>query len=411
MKQLVYIFLSLCSFVFYSCGMTEPWKDWENEGNLGENRLRPSEVKSLLCGKDAWKTTYKGVDFYLQFDDGGKVISDTDKTILENEVESDFVIDFQGEDIVLLKLDNSGAFQYLPDGGINTIYITDYSDNQMKANDGTGVELFFQAVSEQELSDNLADKHQAIVDRNKAHFQERLKTDLNYGVFKDASGRFLAHYKILNDGDENQIQMSVLENRILTHTNYTYSIDMSRDDKAIIELGFTSLKGKQVSKLYYKYQNGEFTTDTDVKVLPHDMTSLDYYKNNLTTLKINAYDGEGTLQGDAKESLWNELNAYPVRGIEINDRSQRPLIFCGSNYTSYDANYTISDDIITFHNTTPPYSVVGWEAKPQDVENAAPNFLSAYFHEDGFYLVYEVTDKTRLYFLSSTTDNWFMADK
>ena len=39
MKKLIYIMLSLCCLVFYSCGMTEPWKDWEHEGDMSADRL------------------------------------------------------------------------------------------------------------------------------------------------------------------------------------------------------------------------------------------------------------------------------------------------------------------------------------------------------------------------------------
>ena len=46
MKKLIYIMLSLCCLVFYSCGMTEPWKDWEHEGDMSADRLRPSEAVS-----------------------------------------------------------------------------------------------------------------------------------------------------------------------------------------------------------------------------------------------------------------------------------------------------------------------------------------------------------------------------
>ncbi len=52
MKKLIYIMLSLCCLVFYSCGMTEPWKDWEHEGDMSADRLRPSEVKrTTVCGR------------------------------------------------------------------------------------------------------------------------------------------------------------------------------------------------------------------------------------------------------------------------------------------------------------------------------------------------------------------------
>lgn len=409
MKRLSYIILSVCCFALYSCSMTEPWKDWENEGKMSEDRLRPSEVKSLLYAADGWRMTYKGVDFYFEFSEDGKVISNTDETILENEVESTYLLDYQGEKVVTIKLDNNGAFQYLQDGGISTLYITSYSASQMKGDDGADTEFILESITAEDFAKNLEAKKAAIVERNKARFKERLKTELNYGVFKNADNTFIAHYSFVQDENEDKIRISVLDNRILTHTLYSYTIDMD-DEKATINLGFSSLKGVSVSKLYYLFVNGAFTTDTNVKVIAHDMTSINHYKNDLRTMFINAWRDD-PIHGDAKEELWQELNAFPARGIEVNDRPQRPLIFCGSNYTSYDANYTVKDDVITFHNTTPPYSILGWESKHEEVERTVPKFLDAYYHEDGFYLVYEVTDKTRLYFLSATTDNWFMADK
>ena len=55
MKKLIYIILSLCCLVFYSCGMAEPWIDCGLEGDMSADRLRPSEVKELLCAADGWK--------------------------------------------------------------------------------------------------------------------------------------------------------------------------------------------------------------------------------------------------------------------------------------------------------------------------------------------------------------------
>ena len=82
MKKLIYIMLSLCCLVFYSCGMTEPWKDWEHEGDMSADRLRPSEVKELLCAADGWKMIYQGITFYFQFDEEGNV---TEKVNLNPE--------------------------------------------------------------------------------------------------------------------------------------------------------------------------------------------------------------------------------------------------------------------------------------------------------------------------------------
>ena len=48
MKKLIYIMLSLCCLVFYSCGMTEPWKDWEHEGDMSADRLRDLSRNNVL---------------------------------------------------------------------------------------------------------------------------------------------------------------------------------------------------------------------------------------------------------------------------------------------------------------------------------------------------------------------------
>ena len=104
MKKLIYIMLSLCCLIFYSCGMTEPWKDWEHEGDMSADRLRPLEVKELLCAADGWKMIYQGVTFYFQFDEEGNVASDSDETLLKNEVGTDYSLDFQGEKVVFAYL-------------------------------------------------------------------------------------------------------------------------------------------------------------------------------------------------------------------------------------------------------------------------------------------------------------------
>ena len=75
--------------------MTEPWKDWENEGTMSESRLRPSEVKAMLNEAEVWKMSYQGTTFFFQFEEDGKVRSQTDKTILQGAVESKYILDFQ----------------------------------------------------------------------------------------------------------------------------------------------------------------------------------------------------------------------------------------------------------------------------------------------------------------------------
>ena len=82
MKKIRYTLLASCLFALCGCGTTDVWKDWEDQGTMNEEtRLRPSEVKKLLCAADGWKLSYEGVDFYLQFDENGNVITNTNEKI------------------------------------------------------------------------------------------------------------------------------------------------------------------------------------------------------------------------------------------------------------------------------------------------------------------------------------------
>lgn len=59
---------------FTGCGMADPWKKWEGEGELSADRLLPSELKTALCAQEWWKTQYAGKEFTIlvnSFTEGG----------------------------------------------------------------------------------------------------------------------------------------------------------------------------------------------------------------------------------------------------------------------------------------------------------------------------------------------------
>ena len=76
---------------------------------------------------------YEGVTFYFQFSEDGAVTSDSDESFLKNAVETDYSLDFEGEKVVLLTLQNGGMLQYLGENQENTFVITGYSDSQIVA--------------------------------------------------------------------------------------------------------------------------------------------------------------------------------------------------------------------------------------------------------------------------------------
>lgn len=134
MKKIRYTLLASCLFALCGCGTTDVWKDWEDQGTMNEEtRLRPSEVKKLLCAADGWKLSYEGVDFYLQFDENGNVITNTNEKILRPELEAQYHLDFKGEQTVLLTLAGNTSLQYLKNNQESTFLISSYASDLIAA--------------------------------------------------------------------------------------------------------------------------------------------------------------------------------------------------------------------------------------------------------------------------------------
>lgn len=405
MKKLNYVLLTLC-LALYSCGMTDVWKDWENEGTMSSDRLKPSELKTILCAADGWKLSYKGTDFYFQFDEGGFALSDTDASILEDKVESDFHLDYDGNKTILLTLDNSGALKYLPEGSEKTLAVTAYSDQQImaKGRDG-GLEMNLTPVTTAEMQ-------RVAIAKNKALFLQRLKTDFNHGVIRDANGKFIAHYAL--SGEEyDQINISVLENRVLKHYQSASALTVN-DENGILTFDAVAMNGASTTQIIYNFVSGKMITNNQLKVEMNNDPVTFFRSSNFKTYKISKNNN----LGDAKEEIWQELGWKAIGDIELSDRDVRPLVLCpGSenaiHYIFFDANLTTATekDVVYFHKSA-GYMPLGGEDRVAEAEQKLSKLLAAWFHEDGFYIVKETSGSiSYLYFLSLTTDNWIKAQK
>ena len=405
MKKLNYMLIMLC-LALYSCSMTDVWKEWENEGTMSPDRLKPSEVKKILCAADGWKLNYKGTIFFFEFDEGGFVTSDTDETLLENKVESDYHLDYSGEKSVLLTLDNSGALKYLSEGVEKTLVITAYSDQKITArgkDGGLGMDLV--PVTKAEIQ-------RAAIAKNKALFLQRLKTDFSHGVIRDANSKFVAHYTLLGE-EYDHINISVLENRVLSHYQSTSALTVN-DENGILTFDAVVINGKSTTQIIYNFASGKMATDSKLNVeMNNDPVSF-FTSSDFKTYKISKNNN----LGDAKEEIWQELGWKSISDIELSDREVRPLVLCpGSEnaiwYTFFDANLTTTaeKDIIYFHKS-PGYMPFGGDNRVAEAEQMLSKFLAAWFHKDGFYMVKESSGNTSfIYFLSPTTDNWVKVQK
>lgn len=414
MKKLTYILLTLC-LTLYSCGMTDVWKEWENEGNMSPDRLKPSEVKKALCAAEGWKINYEGHICYFQFDENGTVITDTDKSILEDKVESDYHLDFDGEKVVLLTM--SGALKYLPGSPEETFAITDISDREIVMTGRTDArELNFVSVTTAELKANENDKADALILKKK--LEELAKNGT--GVFRNDEERFVVHYAISrNENGNGSIRLSRLNQRVLEHQDIALTWEMG-DELVTFTLNEPiAIDGNSLQHLYYSFTTHAMTSDCALTLDPNKdivnyYTGSSWKKHKIT----NYYD-----HGDAKEELWEELAWRGVGDIEMDDRPERYFVLCPGPedliwYILYPTNWTVGDDAdrIYFNSGQPtqPYG----SHDSEDINRANANlskFFTAFYDEDGFYMIQDrvqVKDKmiSYVYFLSPTSDNWFMVD-
>jgi hypothetical protein len=389
--------------------MTDVWKDWENEGTMSSGRLKPSEVIELLCAADGWKMTYHGSVFYFQFDEGGIVISDTDESILKDKVESSYHLNFKGENIVLLTIEDAGALKYLSEGIENTLVISSYTSQQIaaKGEDG-GENMTLTSVTTAELAANSKAKADAIIANNKANALEFLKGNLSNGVLRTSSGQFIAHHSIsYSDADGWKIKVSLIAGGVLTHTEYGMTVNTTDDEKATLSIdGGVTVNGMNLSTIYYEYTTGSLSTDNANVTVDLNKSSdmvISYTSSSWKTHKVD----------------WDNICAglsgiQPHSDIEFDDRSPRNIVVCPGNagvgqwhYVFFGVEASSNDATgrvyLTSTGTTTPFG--GYGSDVEKVQTVFGDFLAFFFSADGHWM-YRDSD-SYLYVISPTSDYWF----
>lgn len=410
MKKLVYniAVLAVC-LAFHGCGMTDVWKEWEDQGNMSEDRLLPSEVKSVLCSVGTWKMTYEGTDFYFQFTEDGSVTSDSDETILQSGIETDYYLDYDGEDIVLLTIDGGGLMAYLDENSEETLAITSYSTTQIVATgQDNGVEMILTPTTTTEIEEANEDKRLAIIAYNKAQSLELLKTTLSNGIFRNSSTEsFVAHYQISCDDSDNwSVKISYIEDNAVTHTEYAMTLDTSGDESAVLSItDGADANGSTVNAIYYGYDSGDVSTDNASLTIDLNKSSdmADMYTNSWTTHIVD------------RDNIYSDFADLQTQ-VEFDDRSPRNIIVCpgsiNDNYWHY-VGFTVSassDDTtgcMYLENTAINY-ILGNYGDDAGLVRSIANyaaFLEFCFSEDGLWW-YEDSD-SYMYVISPNSSEWF----
>lgn len=416
MKRISSILVLLC-FALYSCSTGNVWDQWSDEGILDPDRLLPSELKAALCAEDGWKINYGGSDFYFQFFEGGYVQSDSDETILESQVESTYYLDYDSDQAVNINIPDGGALQYLSTTTTETTFLVTECNNGLIVATGeiTGTQINFEAVTASDIEKNNEAKEAAIIEAAREKFIEELTTTMANGVIRDSSGKFIAHYALSGETDDYAIKFSVIEDRVLSHTESVLTIT-SDDYEALFSFPTITLNGYSISEMVYSFATSAISVSGTTLYCETNSGAVSVFTDSFSTHKISHTNNTG----DACDAVWNDLEWSPVGDIEFSDRSARPLVLCpnwGSSdyvyYTFYDSNWKTTDEIgrIYFSATDPYMSYGGTEKYDQIAENYAV-FFDAFFHEDGHYMIWDSSTGTSyMYLISPTTNYWMRFDK
>lgn len=411
MKNLTYIIMSLCLITFSSCGMTDVWKDWESEGAPNPDRLKPSEIKSVLCAADGWKLNYLGHDFYFQFFEDGTVIANSDNSIEEATSYTTYHFNPQNDKAVELIIDGGGHLSALAQGSEDTYLISGIADNKITTTGAsTGVTMNLASVPTTEIEAAMEAKANLLMMLNMK------KKGFMNGVLRDADDAFIAHYAI--SSSENKIRFISIENRVAIHQEADLVIDGSS-----FSFSGISLNGQSITKLVYS-NAGEGSVRLEggygLKVTSNKDAVSYYVSASYQDYAISASENKG----GANEELWQELAWENMYRIEFSRREGRPLVVCLKNayggYLFYWAGESNGDGASSVAFTkdeidriyVPKYKVEGMYGGSAEAlaegNQKLEKFLSTWFSEDGLYVVQEKVDsKDYIYFLSPTTKNWF----
>lgn len=401
MKKIRYTLLASCLFALCGCGTTDVWKDWENQGTMNEEtRLRPSEVKKLLCSADGWKMNYEGVDFYFQFDENGNVITNTNEKILRPEIEAQYHLDFKGEQTVLLTLAGNTSLQYLKENQESTFLISNYADNAITAQgQAHGLAMNLSPVTSADLAANREAKAAVL------HRVEALES-ISCGAIRKQGGDILAYYTLSSDNDNNwSIQLTDIVDGKVTRANHALTLNVEDNRLGVVTAPGLEIQGHALESITYDYDGAT------QPVIGNADLAFDF---NAGTSWVDAYMGNwNTHIIDAKASCL-DLSLMPESQLEMDNRSPRNLVICpGSisdtdkwHYVFFELNASAngSNSCIVFKNTAinTPFGGYG-----NDVNLAKEQFkplLDLLFCESGLW-VWEKDGST--YFIQPTGNGWF----
>lgn len=417
MKRISTILIAAFCLAVTGCGLSDPWKDWENSGELPADRLLPSELKATLCSAMWWKFDYADETFYWQFTEEGQVESNS--TILRDVVTASYHFGWDNPQSVKLTIPGGGHMGYLASGQEETLVVTSFSDEEIVATTLlTGKTVIFTQATQADVDAMVADKAEEVA---KVEAVQRIKeSGLSSGAVY-AGGRFVAHYFLDLSSEKYTVRFDIIDNNVLSHTVSDVSVDVN---SRVTLAKQVSIAGQNVSAIEVNVSAKTASLGGNLTASANSASGDWFVTGGYKTYLINP----GSSRGTGCDTLWKEIsdNSGRWHQIEISDRAGRPLVFCPTGNDSsggycgiYYNNLAVSSqekDIVTFGG--------GWRGAWVFLEDDASwferiysaypllhGFLSA---SDGVIVVQDGdvnTKGSKIYLMSPTTDNWIMADR
>ncbi len=412
--------MALC-LVLGSCGQTKPYEKWlTDDPDNDPERLRPSELKSVLCEVGAWVVDYDGTDVYFQFGEDWSLTSDSE--IPEVATSSTYNLMALSAQTINLKLVGAGHLSYINNNVDESYVVSEFSKTAISATGkDSGKKLSFVPADPDALT-ALATAKEALqytVDI----CNEFAAAGFGTAAVHNADGDFVCRFAI--NAEPRNIQFDVIAEGVLTHS--VVSVAANEEGNLDFESPIT-LGGKTVTGLLSTNDGAALKGGDGLKVTSNAPSRVYYLGGDYDIHALNLRDGRGS----AVQYVYDEIAPHDEWGdIELNNRETRPLVFCPNDdkgrywYTFFDsfseetgANVSAQyNDIIimTKSEGTMPFGCYQDENGDDinvapEIESGLPRFMNGYFHKDGLILVHDSDGEySYMWALSPTTDFWIRA--
>ncbi len=414
MKRINVILIMASVLALVSCGLADPWKTWENEGELPSDRLLPSDLKETLCLADWWKCSYGSEDFYFQFIDDGTVESNS--TLLRDAESTTYYINWEEPYSLLLTVVGGGHFSYLSSGKEETLVVTAFDDAEIKCKGSeSGAEITFVPATSSDVNKMVAAKAD---EYKKMEVAEKI---VNAGMTTGAiwaSGTLVAHYYVdLSEYKAYTARFDILENNVLTHKTVSVTVGL---DSRINLASAISVAGKPIQSIALDTESKSVSAGSGFTASVSNSGSW-YIGNDYRTYVFRSPSSDSRCGGC--DAIVSEFNAQSDKfaSIELSDRGGRPFFTIPNNWDDgrgYVAIYSNSApyvdskeaDKVYFSNGSRQEMPYGGDSKwiSWTMENY-PAIIGTYFNEEGVIIIKD-GDQT-IWLLSPVNGNWFKAAK